>query len=49
MRAAALEALALAGVAPERVWAAGVGVDELPAQPTPAFDPATGRCSSTGT
>ena len=37
VRAGALEALALAGVAPERVWAAGVGVDELPAQPTPAF------------
>ena len=37
VRAGALEALALAGVPTERVWASGVGVDELSAQPGPPF------------
>ena len=37
VRAGAREALALAGVAPERVWATGVGVDELPAHPGAPF------------
>jgi hypothetical protein len=37
VRAAAHEALKLAGVAPERVWATGVGLDEVPAGPGPSI------------